>query len=252
MTIKVLSLGWGVQSFTIVAMVALGELEPIDYAIHADTTYEKKATRDLAMKYTDWLAARGVTVYTVTHESRSDIALGKIGGSVTIPAHTQLPHKNKSGILKRQCTEDWKVAPVRKHLQMNRNKESVELWLGISTDEMRRVKASPVKYITHRYPLIEKGMSRNDCITWLVKNSIDIPRKSSCVICPFHDKKGWQEVKSVPEDWDVAVDIDRKIRKMRPPFDLYLHSSCIPLEMIDLRTPQEMGQYNLFGKKEEK
>ena len=30
---KVISLGWGVQSFTLAAMVALGELEPVDYAI---------------------------------------------------------------------------------------------------------------------------------------------------------------------------------------------------------------------------
>ena len=32
---KIISLGWGVQSFTLAAMVALGELEPVDFAIHA-------------------------------------------------------------------------------------------------------------------------------------------------------------------------------------------------------------------------
>ena len=37
---RVISLGWGVQSFTLAAMVALGELEPIDAAIHADTTHD--------------------------------------------------------------------------------------------------------------------------------------------------------------------------------------------------------------------
>jgi len=37
---KSLSLGWGVQSFTLAAMVALGDLEPVDVAIHADTTHE--------------------------------------------------------------------------------------------------------------------------------------------------------------------------------------------------------------------
>jgi hypothetical protein len=39
-SLKVLSLGWGIQSFTLAAMVALGELDPLSFAIHADTTHE--------------------------------------------------------------------------------------------------------------------------------------------------------------------------------------------------------------------
>ena len=41
---KTISLGWGVQSFTLAAMVALGDLEPVDVAIHADTTHEASGT----------------------------------------------------------------------------------------------------------------------------------------------------------------------------------------------------------------
>jgi hypothetical protein len=37
---RVLSLGWGVQSFTLAAMSALGDLPLLDYAVHADTGYE--------------------------------------------------------------------------------------------------------------------------------------------------------------------------------------------------------------------
>ena len=46
--IKAISLGWGVQSFTMAAMVALEELEPIDFAIHADTTHERVGTYQFA------------------------------------------------------------------------------------------------------------------------------------------------------------------------------------------------------------
>ena len=35
---KILSLGWGVQSFTLAAMAALDEIEKPAAAIHADTT----------------------------------------------------------------------------------------------------------------------------------------------------------------------------------------------------------------------
>jgi len=33
----VISLGWGVQSFGLVAMSALGVLPKVDYAVHGDT-----------------------------------------------------------------------------------------------------------------------------------------------------------------------------------------------------------------------
>ena len=39
-----ISLGWGTQSFALAAMSALGELPPVDVAIHADTGYERAAT----------------------------------------------------------------------------------------------------------------------------------------------------------------------------------------------------------------
>ena len=42
--LRVLSLGWGVQSWTLAAMAALGEIEPIDFAIHSDTRHEASGT----------------------------------------------------------------------------------------------------------------------------------------------------------------------------------------------------------------
>lgn len=39
-----ISLGWGVQSWTLAAMSALNELPRVDAAIHADTTHERGAT----------------------------------------------------------------------------------------------------------------------------------------------------------------------------------------------------------------
>ena len=42
--LRVISLGWGVQSWTLAAMVALRELPMVDYAIHADTGHERDGT----------------------------------------------------------------------------------------------------------------------------------------------------------------------------------------------------------------
>lgn len=261
---KILNLGWGVQSFTLAAMVALGELEPIDYAIHADTTHERSATYSFAAQWTPWLEARGLKVVTV--KSDNDGISDQYGG-VYIPAHTAT---EKGGTLHRQCTGAWKIALIRNLIQRQRARrleiriaqrifyglnpkyeklEQVEQWLGISLDEVERMKHSDVKYITHRWPLIEKRMTRNDCINWLQRHNLEVPVKSSCVFCPFHNRRAWYDMKAENgADWQKAVQVDEAIRKAQPPYDLFVHSDRIPL--VEIRSPQDNGQLELFEQDE--
>lgn len=237
---KVLNLGWGIQSFTLAAMVALKELEPIDAAIHADTMHERSATYSFAEQWTPWLEAHGVRVVTVKDDHPDPL---NVGGMVTIPARTS---SDTGGLLTRMCTNHWKVAPIRRWLQTYRRGENVEQWLGISLDEAERMKPSDVKYITHRWPLIEKRMSRNDCINWLQRHDLEVPVKSSCVFCPYHNRSAWYDMKRENgADWQKAIEVDEAIRKARPPFDLFLHADRIPL--IDIRSPQENGQLEMFS-----
>lgn len=63
--IKVISLGWGVQSFTLLAMVAEGELPMIDVAIHADTHYERSLTYKLQKKYIPIFKNKGIRIELV-------------------------------------------------------------------------------------------------------------------------------------------------------------------------------------------
>ena len=57
--IRYLSLGWGVQSFTLAAMAANGDIPPFDVAIHSDTGHEMSYTYSLARKWTPWLEGAG-------------------------------------------------------------------------------------------------------------------------------------------------------------------------------------------------
>ena len=149
-------------------------------------------------------------------------------------------------MLRRQCTHRWKVQPLRRWLQANRNGAQVEQWLGISLDEFQRMKDSDVKYCVNRWPLIERRMTRLDCITWLDRHSIEIPPKSACTFCPFHSIAEWRRIRQTPEDWAEAVAVDEAIRKVRPPYDLYLHPARIPLVDVDLRSEQDKGQLSLW------
>ena len=236
---RVISLGWGTQSFTLAAMVALGELEMVDAVIHSDTTHEASWTYAYAKKYTKWLKDKGIKVITVNPSSKKLKAFNEYGG-IFVPAYTT--DGVSRGQLRRQCTGDWKIAPIRRWLQANRNKETVEMLLGITLDEVQRMRPSQVKYIEHIYPLIEKRMSRHDCIMWLQKHGFDIPGRSACVFCPFHSKAEWKEIKQSKVDWKQAVKHDNAIRKVRPPNDLFVCNQCLPLDECDFDSQEDKGQ----------
>jgi len=61
--------------------------------------------------------------------------------------------------------------------------------------------------------------------------------------CPFHSNKEWREVAKSPHDWEQAVDLDTRIRTLEGwKGNLFLHRKRIPLEEVDFRTQEEMGQ----------
>ena len=235
---KILSLGWGVQSFTLAAMSALGELEPIDAAIHADTTHDSVLTYKFAAKWTPWLEARGVNVITVRADD-TEVIDRKYN-------HTQIPAFNNSGGMgKRQCTTRWKITPVRRKVRELSGGKPVEQWIGISLDEIQRANTSGVQYVTNRFPLVEKRITRAACVTWLEKNGLGVPPKSACVFCPYHGLNNWRQTKAVDEDWQEAVRVDEEIRHVsNNGMTNYLCSARVPLTDLDLSTPEERGQIN--------
>lgn len=235
---RVISLGWGVQSFTLAVMSALGDLPKVDYVIHSDTTHERQATYKLASRYTLWLEEHGIPVITVKPDNAEII--DNFGG-VMIPAYVE-----NAGILKRQCTDKWKRAPMRRWLQAHRNGEKVEQWMGISLDEFQRMRESDVKYITNVYPLIDMRMTRHDCVLYLQRHGIEVPTKSACVFCPFQHTTEWREVMDNPVDFIKATYADESIREARMPGKLYVHPARVPIARVDLRTEEDKGQLSLL------
>ena len=270
---RILSLGWGVQSFALAALSALGELPPLDAAIHADTTHERSETYEFAQRWTPWLEGNGVPVVTVADTSSVIISHANCL-AIYLPAYTcyavdvyepdghyvddefvrnnsrTITHRagDPSGMLHRQCTRRWKVLPIRRWLQANRHGQPVEQWIGITVDEIERAKPSDVKYITNRWPLLELGMRRGDVLRWLRDHELEIPVKSSCVCCPYHDRATWREIQhSGNGDWQRAVAIDEIIRNRRPGYVCYLTAARRPLVDCDFSNAEDHGQLALWG-----
>jgi hypothetical protein len=154
----------------------------------------------------------------------------------------------------RQCTSEYKIVPVRRKIRellgyvpKQRVKENINLWMGISTDEIQRVKPSRERWITNKYTLIDNDMSRQSCLMWMQKKGYPLPPKSSCIGCPFHDDHLWLDMKrNDPKSWEDAVFIDKEIKKL-PRFKgkAFLHRSCQPLDEVNLGEDQtEMDLFN--------
>ncbi len=268
--LTVLSLGWGVQSWALAAMSALGKLPPIDVALHADTGWERSETLAFAERWTPWLEKRGIDVVTVSeHEQSGKMLNGEPDAPsfttwrLEIPAYTTWPpmspedciwrweevlarnRNGAQGMLRRQCTSRWKIQPMRRWLSTQLDSKPpgvVEQWIGITLDEAHRAKQSDVQYIVNRWPFLEmldRPWTRGMVIHWLRGKGLEVPVSSSCIICPYHDDLTWRRIKQADNsDWQRAVEVDRSIRDKRPGYKCYLHSSRRPLEDVRLGIEQ--------------
>ena len=236
---RVVSLGWGVQSFGLAALSALGMLPKVDFAIHADTGWERTETHAFAARYTPWLEEHGIQVITVRSEMHGQ-TWGEWNG-IFIPAFTTRENGAFSGMLRRQCTGRWKIDPMRRWLSAELKRRGlkktpgvVEQWIGFTLDEAHRAKPNDVQYITNCHPfleMLERPWTRGMVIQWLRDHDLEVPVKSTCVMCPFHNYQIWREIQLADNgDWERAIAADRAIRHRRPGYLCYLCSDRKPLE----------------------
>ena len=169
--LRALSLGAGVQSTTMALMAAHGEIGPMpDCAIFADTGWEPRAVYE----HLEWLMSDNVLPFPVHIVSAGNIrddlmAAGDGNRWASIPAFAktvtpagaivpildededgeiiEIGSRSTSrettsiGMIRRQCTTDYKVVPIRRKVRelagLTRKRSPdhavVEQWIGIST-----------------------------------------------------------------------------------------------------------------------
>lgn len=112
------------------------------------------------------------------------------------------------------------------------------------------MKPSAEAWQVNRWPLVERGMTRRDCLRWLERHGYPEPPKSACIGCPFHSDAGWRRLRDdEPDAWADAVAVDHAIRTgfRRLRGTVYLHRSAVPLEDVDLSDGADPGQLDLWG-----
>jgi hypothetical protein len=258
----VLSLGAGVQSTTLALAAARREVGPMpDCAIFADTKWEPRAV----MKHLAWL--RTQLPFPVHLVSAGDLKADTLARTNTtggryapVPWHILMPDGSRS-MGRRQCTKEYKIAPITKHLRALLGVKKgrrvpkgviVEQWIGISTDEIERIKAPRQAWIRNRWPLLEADMDRRACAKWLEERQYSAP-KSSCLGCPFHSNAEWRRIRDEsPDEWAETVAIDRALREGNSRGKRgkeFMHRSCLPLDQAPI-DETDTGP-DLFGFKNE-
>lgn len=248
--LRVLSLGAGVQSTTLALMSARGDIEMPDCAVFADTGWEPEAV----YQHLAWLET--VLPFPVIRVKRKGPDLGELMLEVARGDRNEcgntplIPYFVDSGMIPKQCSKEFKTrvvaAEVRRQLGIGPGKRgpkvpTVEMWLGISQDEISRCKTNEKKYIINRWPLIEARMNRRNCITWMEERQYPKCPRSSCIFCPFHSRPEWAEMHdNAPADWKRVNEFDVAFRSAHPN-GAYLVAERVPLANIDFKRRDEYG-----------
>jgi len=225
------SCGGGVQSTAIAVLIVQGKLPKPDYAVMTDVSHEKQATWDYVQKHLrPRLEEAGVRLDIVPTRDYVDTSLLDPGGYVRIPAYK----RGEGGEvikLRTHCSGLWKSTVTRRWMREQGIRKAVN-WIGISADEAQRVRTSDLKWVELRYPLVDLGIKREDCL-WLI-SSAEWPRppRTSCHLCPLQDDSSWLKTKlQYPEDWAIAVAAEKALQQDNP--NVYLHRSLVPLEEVE-------------------
>ena len=255
------SFGGGVQSIAMSMMASEGEITPMpDHAIFADTRWEPPSVYEQI----EW-ARRRLTFpllivgdRSLAEDTEREVR-GEGRGFVDIPLWLKGLDGQKDGMGKRQCTRIYKIRPVereiRRLLGMSRGQRvpagvTVEMWLGISVDEAIRMKPSRTPWIEHRFPLVEAGLTRQDCAAWLSARYGREIERSACVACPFQSRARWVETRDRhPEMFASAVALDARLRAghVRYAKEPYLHARRLPLQEAVALDAVELDDRDAFG-----
>ena len=258
--VRILSLGAGVQSTTLLRMMIHGEIEKPDHAIFSDTGWEPRAVYRHLETLKQECANADIPLHITSWGNIRADALDARVRFASMPIHITKRNGDRA-MGRRQCTNEYKIKPLMARQRFLAGLEPgqrctehrITTVIGISWDETQRVRDPAFSWIQHEYPLIDRRITRQECIAWNAEHGYPPPPRSSCIGCPFHSNAEWRAIRDDPDDWADAVEFDKLLRepesrleRLLRPSTGYLHPERKPLDEVDIRSQEEAGQGTLF------
>lgn len=227
--LTVFSFGGGVQSTAALVLAAQGDLDCTTFLFcnvgddseHPDTL---RYVREVAMPYAE---AHGLTLIELQRRRKTG-EVETIMGRMTERTHSiVIPARVYGRPLNRECTQDFKIKLTASWCYRHgaRKAKPATTLLGISLDEFHRMRNdSGISYTRLGYPLVDRRMTRQDCMNTIARAGLPVPPKSSCWFCPFHNIAAWRELREThPALFQRACDLEAALQgrgKMRKPIRL--------------------------------
>jgi len=275
---SVLMLGGGRQSSALAEMTVTGDLAPFDLVLFADTRDEPEYVYEQVAYLKGRLATIGTPLETVYHQSGEGLMQH---AKAAHPRYAKMPFfvlnpDGSTSQLPRQCTKEFKVDPCDAYLRKwliarglgKVNKAGahrvdlgvyVDVSFGFGIDEAYRVNRKPfaVGWKQKAFPLYNAGISTKMLMQWFVDKGLPVPKKSSCIQCPYHDDAHWLDMSiNRVAEFEVACSFDEYARTDEAKARLfrgivgecYLHPSGSPLRSVDFvhwKTKRRANPYQI-------
>ena len=301
--IHVLSWGGGTQS-TALMIYMLEHNMPLDYIIFSDTKNEHTLTYAQiykVIKYVKDKYDRDIIVTTKNKEMKSDreiIQMVENGFKYRSSKYADLYQSHLlyfQGHLKsidvmplwvrdndgkvgktpfKTCTFAYKLNQIMKELRIQEGvtrfteKEYlIHMYIGYSFDEIARFKPNPKSYAINHAPLIDKNITKSQCIQYVEEKLGFVPRSSVCNICFANDfdrvydiyktdKDGWVKLL----DLDNAMDNKPTSHQLEQDVFMYRWQALLNVRLKDVNMDElkiyfdkekENGQLSLFDEEQE-
>ena len=234
------SCGGGTQSGAIASLIGSGKLPRPDYAFMTDTGREKSGTWPFVDGFIrPHLAKVGLELTIVKKSEFCEIDLFSAASqSVMLPGYTT--QGGGVGKLQGWCSGRWK-GDVAERWMRSIGIETATNWIGISLDEMRRVRSQHRGWLKLQYPLIFiLRYTRSKCIERIRADGWtgEIPH-SACWMCPNMSDGEWLDMSiNWSGDFAAACALEIDIQAVDPHF--WLHPSCKPLASVDFTAQTTM------------
>ncbi|HUX54232.1 MAG TPA: hypothetical protein VMV56_07455 [Williamwhitmania sp.] len=233
--LTVLCNGGGTQSCATIVLVYMGKLPKPDLVLMVDTEREKSNVLSYQEEHIRPLCDSMKVEYA--RVKKSDYTSQDIVdryGNIFPPFFSTF--NGKRGKQSAFCSDKWKSEIVKRYLnkrygEKSLTKRGVNHWLGFTTDEVKRIKKPSSKKWLKSYPLIELGLSRNQCIELVVRFGLPKPPRSNCWMCPNMNANSWLSL--TPDDLARAIEFERELKVKYP--HLFLHQSFKPLSEVDFK-----------------